>query len=253
MKIKIIFANIALLFFLSPITSWAKDYNASLFGIKSDGITLNTQSIQKAIDFIHEKGGGKLDFYVGRYLTGTIQLKSNVQIELKEGAVLVGTTSIHDYLAVDGKRGLIVAEGQEHIGVFGKGVIEGQGAGVYQALSLQIKKGYLTENPADASPAIVTMSHCKDIRIEGLHVQNACGDALYFSQSQGIQLKDVAIKNTVLPALRGIGLVACEEVTCQKLFIESSGAEFSANAACKTVTLENCKSAAGKLLGVAKK
>jgi polygalacturonase len=44
----------------------AKDYNASLFGIKSDGITLNTQSIQRAIDFISEKGGGKLKFYVSK-------------------------------------------------------------------------------------------------------------------------------------------------------------------------------------------
>ena len=31
----------------------AKDYNASLFGIKSNGTTLNTSSIQKAIDYIH--------------------------------------------------------------------------------------------------------------------------------------------------------------------------------------------------------
>lgn len=35
----------------------AKDYNASLFGIRSDGATLNTRSIQKAIDHIHDKGG----------------------------------------------------------------------------------------------------------------------------------------------------------------------------------------------------
>ena len=148
---KILLVKIALLIFLSPVAMWAKDYNASLFGIKSDGITLNTKSIQKAIDFIHEKGGGKLDFSVGRYLTGTIRMKTNVQIELKEGAVLVGTTSIHDYVAVDGKRALIVAEGQDHIGVFGKGVIEGQGAGLFEALNRQIQKGYLTESPAQAT------------------------------------------------------------------------------------------------------
>ena len=43
-------------------------YNASLFGIKSNGTTLNTTSIQKAVDYISEKGGGTLRFYVGRYL-----------------------------------------------------------------------------------------------------------------------------------------------------------------------------------------
>ncbi len=75
----------------------AKDYNASLFGIKSNGTTLNTTSIQKGIDFIHENGGGRLVFYVGRYLTGTIYLKSNVTIQLEEGAILVGSLNPLDY------------------------------------------------------------------------------------------------------------------------------------------------------------
>ena len=67
----------------------AKDYNASYFGIKSNGTTLNTTSIQAAIDYIHAQGGGRLVFYVGRYLTGSIHLKSNVTIHLNEGAVIV--------------------------------------------------------------------------------------------------------------------------------------------------------------------
>ena len=75
----------------------AKDYNASLFGIKSNGTTLNTSSIQKAIDYIHSEGGGRLVFYVGRYLTGSINLRSNVTIQLNEGAVLLGSTNPYDY------------------------------------------------------------------------------------------------------------------------------------------------------------
>ncbi|PZP45359.1 MAG: endopygalactorunase, partial [Pseudopedobacter saltans] len=82
---------------LFPFFLWAKDYNASLFSIYADGQTNNTKSIQKAIDFIHENGGGRLVFYVGRYLTGTIFLKSNVTIKLEEGAVLVGASSLYDY------------------------------------------------------------------------------------------------------------------------------------------------------------
>ncbi|HNY58327.1 MAG TPA: glycoside hydrolase, partial [Bacteroidales bacterium] len=66
----------------------SKDYNASMFGAKSNGTTLNTNSIQKGIDYISENGGGRLVFYVGRYLTGSIYLKSNVTIHLEEGAIL---------------------------------------------------------------------------------------------------------------------------------------------------------------------
>ena len=42
------------------IPVWAKDYQMTMFGIKSDGTTMNTRSIQKAIDFISESGGGRL-------------------------------------------------------------------------------------------------------------------------------------------------------------------------------------------------
>ena len=59
-------------------------YYASKFGIRSDGVTMNTRSIQFAIDWIAEQGGGTLRFWVGRYLTGSIHLKSNVTIELME-------------------------------------------------------------------------------------------------------------------------------------------------------------------------
>ena len=74
---------------VSPVS--AKEYKAALFGVKSDGTTNNTRSIQKAVDFISENGGGELAFYVGRYLTGTIHLKSNVTIVIKEGAALMAS------------------------------------------------------------------------------------------------------------------------------------------------------------------
>jgi polygalacturonase len=62
------------------LQSSAKDYPASLFGIYSDGVTLNTRSIQFAIDYIQQQGGGRLVFDVGRFLSGSIHLKSNVTI-----------------------------------------------------------------------------------------------------------------------------------------------------------------------------
>ena len=40
-----------LLFLFVATSSFSKDYRASFFGIQSNGITLNTTSIQKAIDY----------------------------------------------------------------------------------------------------------------------------------------------------------------------------------------------------------
>ena len=84
-KNKLFASVIGLLVFVAGLS--AKDYQVAMFGIKSDGVTLNTRSIQRAVDYISEQGGGRLIFYVGRYLTGSIELKSNVTICIEEGAV----------------------------------------------------------------------------------------------------------------------------------------------------------------------
>src|SRR5436853_5930574 len=110
----------------SFLESSAKDYPASLFGINSDGTTLNTRSIQFAIDYIHQQGGGRLVFDVGRYLTGSIHLRSDVGLHLKEGAVLLGSLNPFDY-DKNGLTALLLSNDQQNISITGKGVIDGQG------------------------------------------------------------------------------------------------------------------------------
>src|SRR5215470_17262254 len=109
---------IATIFLLQFSKSLAKDYPASLFNIYSDGVTLNTRSIQFAIDYIHQQGGGRLVFDVGRYLTGSVHLKSNVTLHLMEGAVLLGALNPLDY-DKDGLTALILSNGQQNIGITG--------------------------------------------------------------------------------------------------------------------------------------
>ena len=100
----------------------AKDYYASDFGVKADGKTLNTNSIQKGIDFVNEQGGGRLVFTAGNYLTGSIYLKSNVTIHIEEGAVLLGSTNPWDYEKDPYIRwmAMIFAVKQNNIGITGK-------------------------------------------------------------------------------------------------------------------------------------
>jgi len=132
-----------------------QEYKATVFGAKSDGITDNTGTIQRAIDFISEKGGGVLVFYVGRYVTGAVQLKDNVTIRLEEAAVLVGTSNVYGYKNAPA---LVWADGASNIGITGKGVIEGRHTLLSGNIDDQKAKGHI---PADYQiPALYSFNNC---------------------------------------------------------------------------------------------
>jgi polygalacturonase len=149
---------LSILVALASLACFAQtEQTATVWGVRSDGSTDNTGSIQRAIDYISAHGGGTLHFYVGRYLTGAIQLKSNVTIHLAEAAVLVGSTNIYDY---KGAPALIWADGAENVAVTGNGVIECRGEALKASLEKQKAKGYL---PADTPlPTLYSFKNCQN-------------------------------------------------------------------------------------------
>lgn len=243
MNPKKIFLLILLVF--GTLAVWSKDYKASLFGVRSDGVTLNTGSIQKAIDFISENGGGRLVFYVGRYLTGTVELKSNVTLQLEEGAVLVGTTSAHDYFGVKGNPALVVADGQQNIGITGKGVIEGQGAALFEQITGQVRKGYLPETALQPGPALIAMHDCSNLLFDQLNLLQACGNVLEFTGCKELSVSQVTVKSTAREGSKGLVLAGCNDVRLSDGYFETAGAELTADRASGNVTVLRCKNVAG--------
>jgi len=77
------------------------DFVITDYGAIPDGITLNTQSIQKAIDDAFKNKGGRVVFPKGQFLSGSIQLKSNVTLSFEEESVLLGSTNPEDYIKMD--------------------------------------------------------------------------------------------------------------------------------------------------------
>jgi Endopolygalacturonase len=119
------------------------------FGARADGLTLNTQSINSAIDACHKKGGGVVVVPAGLWLTGPIVLQSKVNLHLQRNATLVFTTDKSQYPLVKGNwEGLpqmrnqspISATNATDIAITGYGVIDGNGQ-VWR----QVKKEKLTE------------------------------------------------------------------------------------------------------------
>src|SRR5918993_3820093 len=77
-------------------------FNIKTYGAKGDGTTLNTVSINKAIDACSKKGGGVVLIPEGLWLTGPVVLKSNVNLHLKAAAILQFSSDFNVYPLVIG-------------------------------------------------------------------------------------------------------------------------------------------------------
>jgi polygalacturonase len=108
--------------------------NVRDFGATGDGATKDTAAIQQTIDRCSVFGGGEALVPAGNYLTGSIQLKSNVVLRFEQDAAIVGSSDYADYPVtqvrwegkwIQGHIALIYAIDAEHMGIVGPGKIVG--------------------------------------------------------------------------------------------------------------------------------
>lgn len=114
-------------------------YNVRDYGAFGDGKTLDHQAINRAIEACTAAGGGQVLLPSGKYLCGSIRLKSNVDLHLSAGAsILAAPGNLKAYDEAESWEGpqyqdgghtffhnsLIWAEGQENISITGRGMID---------------------------------------------------------------------------------------------------------------------------------
>lgn len=119
-------------------------YNVKDYGAKGDGRTIDTQSIDAAINAASEKGGGTVYFPAGTYLSFTIHLKSFITLNLDNGAVLEAadvkkygpgydpaepnpTDMYQDFGHSHWRNSLIYGENLQNVAIMGLGTILGNG------------------------------------------------------------------------------------------------------------------------------
>lgn len=101
-----------------------------------DGITLNTDAFAKGMDELNKKGGGTLIVPSGVWFTGPIVFKSNVNMHLEKGALILFSSDFNLYPLISTSfEGLntrrcqspISGKGLTNIAITGEGSINGSG------------------------------------------------------------------------------------------------------------------------------
>lgn len=128
------FITLFLCFLIIPLGISAQNahYNVKDFGATGQKEHLQTKSIQAAIDAAAANGGGTVYIPAGDYLSGTIHLRSNINLYLENGATIWGSRQESDYQMIpyntiyDKIPVLIYASNVKNVSIKGKGRVHGQ-------------------------------------------------------------------------------------------------------------------------------
>ena len=218
-------------------------YDVTKYGAKKDSSAKATASIAKAINAASKAGGGTVYFPAGKYLTGSIHLKSNITLFIDAGAELHFSDNFDDYLpmvesryeGVDVKSfsPLFYAYKAENITIRGRGLINGHGKKwwdfvegyksdqprskwqyMFDSLNKnillpddprQMKRGFLR-------PPFIQPMYCKNVLIEGITIINSPFWTVNPEFCENVTITGVTINNPPSPNTDGINPESCKYV-----------------------------------------
>jgi len=254
-----------LLIFISTLSVSAKSITVDIkkYGAVADGKTLNTLAIQKAIDVVsNNKDGGQVIIGPGKWLTGRIELKSNVDLHLEDGAILLGSTNPYDYDENKevGKRGdedvhqgLIISNNAKNIAITGKGTIDGQGLALALAIDSlhhtgeRLDPNYNTRRQRPSTrPKLLFLADTENIAISGVEFRNSAGWGLSFHGSTNIGIDNINVYNRAYWNNDGIDLNDCSNVHVRDCDINSADDGICLKSddplsMCKDISIERCR------------
>lgn len=181
------------------------------FGAKGDGTTVNTVSIQKAIDACPK--GGTVRIPKGVFVSGALFLKSNMTLEIAKDGVLKGSGDTADYMPFINNR----FEGWEmktYASLLNAGVMNNKGGFAVEQLSIKgegtisggggaLGKAMIDQNGIRSRGRLICLMNCKDVEIQGLTIKDSPCWTIHYIYSKGISCHDLNISST---ARNGDGL-----------------------------------------------
>lgn len=238
-------------------------YDIREFGAVGDAVTINTKCIQKAIDTC-EKTGGKVVFSEGVYLTGSIRLKSNVELCIESTAVLLGSPKCEDYPEWENlkhveseklPRGrnacLIFAEECDNIAITGMGTIDCNGQHFVKACPVY-NGGWRYERINDKTPPrVVFFTGCKNVKVTDVTMTNQpAGWSYWIHDCDYVHFDRVKILADVsYPNNDGIHINSSRNVTVSNscittgddaIIVRANNRSLKENKVCEKVTVTNC-------------
>lgn len=210
------------------------------FGAAGDGVRLDTGALQAAIDACAQSGGGTVLVPPGRYLTGSLFLRSRVRLVLETGATLLGSRRLGDYQVrvpalrsfTDNytERALIYGENLDDIAIEGGGVIEGQGAAF--------------RGEHKVRPFLMRFVGCRNVTVRGITLKDAAMWVQHYLACDDVWIDGVRVASACNNNNDGLDIDGCERVRIANCDIRSGDdaivLKSTLDRPCRNVVITNC-------------
>ncbi len=232
-------------------------YDILTFGAKGDGMTDDAVAIQEAIDRCSADGGGVVLFPRNHvFLSGPVELKSNVELHLEATAMLKANPdeSIYKLSAFGENRGegmlWLWAKDAKNISITGKGIIHGNGIAFMGA---ELEDSYelkpLADQTFDPRPHVLTLTNVQNLTIRDVTIREGaywtvhligCDEAVI----DGINLlNNLKIRNgdgIDLDHSKNVRIANCHITSGDDCICLKNRREFEQYGSCHDIVVTNC-------------
>lgn len=229
------------------------------YGEANDAVQLNARAIQDAIDACHEAGGGVVVCGPGTYRTGAFSLKSNVELHLAPGCVVLGSERIDDYATLEAEgfraqnapelsaQALVLAAGARNIAITGPGEIRLPGLAFFDTNN---QPGRFFAKPDTPRPRTVMFYRCRDVRLTDTAYIDSPLWTIWLMQCERVRVRGIRIEaDQRMINNDGLHIDACRDVTVSDstfktgddcIIARALQRVYETPAICENVTVANC-------------
>ena len=233
-------------------------FNIADFGARNDGITLNTDAIQRAIDAAHKAGGGVVLVPRGRFLCGVIHLKSKVRLHLHEEAVLLASSDRAHYGPSMQASPWILTEDAQQVGITGSGLLDGQCDALIQDIYVKLRGGTLQDpewkrfnpwhqrRPSERNrPRMIEFRRCDSVTIRGVRIQNGTSWIQDYRECSRVLIEGIDVFSNTFLNNDGIDLTDCRDAVVRNCRVNAADdgiclKSSNRNLGCENILIEDC-------------